>query len=246
MAGKRRRGVKPSSSKAIDPEQSSTSVGDNGEVANPRQSVSPPTPTGKTASPPGDAIEQPETFNLDTALNELFEDYEPSTIADDPQQQLRQPSTVADGPQPQHSEASTMVDGSEPQTTEAATVVESGQPQTSEASTVVDSGQPQTPERATVVEGGQPQTTEASTVVDSGPPQTPQRPGTPKRAPSAGSLKLVDGQPKPIQTPPKKVKTPTSIRDVQRSKVVDKHRMGTAVLCVAALDPIWPVSQGKR
>jgi hypothetical protein len=35
-------------------------------------------------------------------------------------------------------------------------------------------------------------------------------------------------------------------RDVRRSDIVNQFRIGTAVLCVAALNPIWPGDNGPQ
>jgi hypothetical protein len=47
-------------------------------------------------------------------------------------------------------------------------------------------------------------------------------------------------------TPPKKPEASTTLHDVRRSEIVNQFRIGTAVLCVAALNPIWPVNEPKQ
>jgi hypothetical protein len=61
---------------------------------------------------------------------------------------------------------------------------------------------------------------------------------------SRGELVRRTPSPTQIDTPPSK-QVDRRIRDVQRDHIIDKVYLGTAVLCVAALNPIWPVSKPK-
>lgn len=83
---------------------------------------------------------------------------------------------------------------------------------------------------------------EASTTADDKPTQNSSQPSTPRTERSTGTRVATRPGPKPVQTPPKTPKKIIHIRDIETSKTVEKFLLGTAVLCVAALDPIWPVS----
>jgi hypothetical protein len=83
---------------------------------------------------------------------------------------------------------------------------------------------------------------EASTIVDDKPTHNSSRPSTPRTERSTDTRIATRPGSKPVQTPPKTPKKVIHIRDIETSKTVEKFLMGTAVLCVAALDPIWPVS----
>jgi hypothetical protein len=82
---------------------------------------------------------------------------------------------------------------------------------------------------------------------DVNPPQAVEQ--EPHRAPHTPQRtdrhELVDRPPIQINTPPSKPKAEVRIRDVEHDQIIDKVYMGTAVLCVAALDPIWPVNKSK-
>jgi hypothetical protein len=75
--------------------------------------------------------------------------------------------------------------------------------------------------------------------------QPPNSPVTPTRfpRPDAEIVLSTRGQ---VDTPPIKKKSDSHLNDFRRSKIVDKFRIGTAILCVAALDPIWPVTKQKK
>jgi hypothetical protein len=83
---------------------------------------------------------------------------------------------------------------------------------------------------------------DASTIVDGKPTHNSSQPSTPRTERSTDTRIATRPGPKPVQTPPKTPKKIIHIRDIETSKTVEKFLMGTAVLCVAALDPIWPVS----
>src|SRR5436305_3146025 len=79
---------------------------------------------------------------------------------------------------------------------------------------------------------------EPSTIVDDQLTQSPGKTSTPTTPRSTDLRKSTPKGPKPIQTPPKPAKKDVHIRDIERGKTVDKFLLGTAVLCVAAFDPI--------
>jgi hypothetical protein len=83
---------------------------------------------------------------------------------------------------------------------------------------------------------------EASTIANGKPTQSSSQPSTPRTGRSTDTRVATRPGPNPVQTPPKTPKKIIHIHDIETNKTVDKFLMGTAVLCVAALDPIWPVS----